>query len=187
MTESIDIDKMISEIHKKSSSESVVFIDNTNLVLSSKREDFKLCYTNLLELISTQVYSVQNRLYYSDIKLTNQETEDQSKRQERQRFYDYLKNNGYFLKEICEKKKEIKLVNAITLDMSRLAMSGKVNSIFLVAGDADYCSVVQEIQDKYFIQVQVGFFGEYCSNDLKTSCSKFINFSDFKETIRKKS
>lgn len=178
------------------SERTIIFIDNTNLNLTTRKIDpsgnYRLDYNKMVKCLAGGRYLRQVRLYYSDFDhRASLSQEEASKRSEREKFYGFLKWQGYWLKMMPLQErsdgttKEKGLDAAIIKDMQRLAQQGGIDTFILVAGDLDYKEVVADAQADYGMRVEVAFFKDYSATELKYTATKFIDLTDLKDQIRR--
>jgi uncharacterized LabA/DUF88 family protein len=171
-----------------------IFIDNTNLGLTIRKIDpnYQICYNKLAKHLANGRQIRQCRIYYSDIDPRGNMThEEAAKRYSRDGFYNWLRQQGFWLKELTQTSradgtmKEKGLDAAIIKDMERLLNSRTNDTVVLVAGDQDYREVILEAQSHHFTPVEVAFFPEFASRNLILAASKFVNLSESKESLRR--
>lgn len=178
------------------SEKAIIFIDNTNLNFTIRKMDstgcYRLCYNKLVEHLTAGRHMQQVRIYYSDFdKMANLSSEESYRRQEREKFYNFLKWQGYWLKafSLIERgdgsTKEKGLDAAIVRDMQRICEQGRADTIILVAGDQDYKEMIAESQSLYGMKAEVAFFANYTAPGLQHAASRFINLEEIKDILRR--
>lgn len=174
----------------------IVFIDNTNLNFTIRKVDssgkYRICYTKLVNHLVGERFLRQVRIYYSDHdKSSPLSAEETYRRQEREKFYSWLKWQGYWLHllPLVDRgdgtTKEKGLDAAIVRDMQRLCENQAADTIILVSGDQDYKAMVMESQSHYGMQAEVAFFQEFTAPALTYAASKFINLTEIKDQLRR--
>jgi len=173
----------------------VIFVDNTNLNLSTRKIDctgcYRLDYSALAKTLTGNRFLKQCRIYYSDYaKGAAPNATEETRRGERENFYTWLHHQGFWLKScsLVERDgitKEKGLDAAITKDIQRLCQLNVCDTIILISGDADYCETVEEVRAYYAIRAEVAFFGEYTAKKLKEAASEFIDLTRLKDSLRR--
>jgi uncharacterized LabA/DUF88 family protein len=182
----------IQDVMKQKQERVIIFVDNTNLTLSSRKIDpcYRIDYSALTKTLTGNRFLRQCRIYYSDFVNGSLSGEEQNRRSERETFYDWLRHQGYWLKgcNLVERDgvtKEKGLDTAITKDIQRLCQLNVCDTVILISGDADYCETVDEIRSIYAIRVEVAFFEEFTAKKLKKSASEFVDLSRMRDTLRR--
>lgn len=191
--------KVLSDRITRSNERTLIVIDNTNFNLSSRKCDtsgsFRFCYNKLTQFLNNGRLLRQIRIYYSDYALNARiSSEEMQKRMEREKFYDWLQYQGYWLKgcNLMESQdgtapKEKGLDSSVTRDIERLSQQGNLDTIILVAGDADYFELVRGIQADYAIRVEVAFFAEFTAGCLKREAACFTDLTKIKDQLKRMS
>lgn len=73
----------------------------------------------------------------------------------------------------------------LILDMETICRENRCDTVILVAGDADYCEVVTNAQEKYCTKVEVAFFPNQTSRDLQAK-AKFVNLEAVRDKFTRK-
>ncbi len=187
------MEDVISSI-KKQQDRVIVMIDRSNLDQTWRRVDnsgVRPDYVKMTEFLSDARLLRQVRIYYSDIDADMVPESERVDWQRRQDFYSFLRHQGWILR--CVKKKiyegvhvEKGLDATLIRDMERICRNRSCDTIVLVAGDADYCDVVYEVQERYCVKVEVAFFPNQTARDLQSKASRFINLECVKDKIVRK-
>ncbi len=191
-----EVQALKETVASHSGERAIVFIDNTNLNFTTRKIDctgsYRLCYNKLVNTLAAGRMLQQVRIYYSDYdRYANLSPEESHRRQEREKFYSFLKYQGFFLKacSLVERgdgtTKEKGLDAAIVRDMQRCCEQGRTDTIILVAGDQDYKDMISDAQSLYNMRAEVAFFQDYTAPGLQYVSSKFINLTEIKETLRR--
>jgi uncharacterized LabA/DUF88 family protein len=125
-----------------------VFIDGANLNATTRELNFRLNYVSLKELFERKGELL--RIYFYTALL--EEVDGNIKLQT---LVDFLSYNGFTVVTKVAKEYQngentrIKgnMDVEFTLDIYKLALTGKVDHIYLVTGDGDFRRLVQEVQD----------------------------------------
>jgi uncharacterized LabA/DUF88 family protein len=174
----------------------IIFIDNTNLSQTIKKIDvtgcYRLDYLKLTNFLARGRLLRQTRIYYSDFSDTAILTSDNKvKRQQREDFYNFLRYQGFYLKEcslierdgICIEKG---LDGTMIRDIERLSHDNRMETAILVTGDLDYQPVVVDTQREYGMRIEVAFFPSYTARDLLNRATRFIDLWAVKDLLARK-
>ena len=169
----------------------IIMVDRSNLDQTWRRIETgpaRPDYMKIRDFLTDGRTMKQMRVYFSDVDADMVREEDRQDWQRRQDFYAFLRHNGCLLRGVRKKVYDGKptekgLDGALIRDMETITRDGRCDTVVLVAGDADYCEVVQDAQDRYCIRVEVAFFLNQTARDLQVRASKFINLECFKDKI----
>lgn len=172
----------------------VIMVDRSNLDQTWRRVEtggLKPDYMKIREFLADQRSLKQMRVYFSDIDADMVKEEDRAEWQRRQDFYAFLRHNGCLLRGVSKKvydgmPVEKGLDGALIRDMETICRDNRCDTVVLVAGDADYCDVVGDVQDRYCVRVEVAFFPNQTARALQARAARFINLECFKDRITRK-
>lgn len=163
----------------------VIMVDRNNLgqiwhktEISNNRPDFM----KLKEILTRGRFCRQARCYYSDFPGHLLSDADRFEWQKRQDFYYFLKSNGWFIRNVPKVMQdgifvEKGLDGILTRDMDNICRNGYCDTVVLVSGNAGYCDVVGDVQDRYCVKVEVAFFGGQTSRELREKATSFIDLN----------
>lgn len=186
----IDLQAKVDEC-RLSNERVVVMIDRSNLEQTWRRVETsgnQPDYIKLQETVGAGRAIKQVRIYYSEIDsemVTDAERPDWSRRQN---FYTFLRHQGWVLRGVKKKMYdgvpvEKGLDGCLIRDMEIICRDNRCDTIVLVAGDADYCDVVGDVQERYCVKVEVAFFPNQTARDLSARATKFVNLEQVKDRI----
>lgn len=172
----------------------VIMVDRSNLDQTWRRIEhngFRPDYVKLTNFLAGARSLRQVRVYYSDLDPEMVQESERADWQNRQSFYSFLRHQGWLLRGVRKKihggvATEKGLDAALIRDMDKICRENRCDTIVLVAGDADYCEVVSDVQDNYCVKVEVAFFPQQTARDLQSRASKFINLECHKDLIVRK-
>jgi uncharacterized LabA/DUF88 family protein len=189
-----DLQKYVETGLSHRSERIVLMVDHSNFnqtwrrveTSSSSRPD----YIKLQSFLADGRLLRQSRLYYSDVDACEVAEADKADWQRRQDFYTLLRHNNWTLRYVRKRVYEGATVEkgldgALIIDMESICRDNRCDTIVLVAGDADYCEVVQRVQENYCVKVEVAFFPNQTARDLQTKAGKFINLDTVKDKFRR--
>lgn len=167
----------------------IIMIDRSNLDQTWRRVEnsgLRPDYVKLKDVLTNGRTCRQVRIYYSDIDSDLVTETERADWQRRQDFYMFLRHQGWILRGVKKKvyegvSVEKGLDGALIRDMETICRDNRCDTVVLVAGDADYCDVVADVQDRYCVKVEVAFFPNQTSRDLQIRAAKFINLECVKD------
>ena len=171
----------------------VVMIDRSNLDQTWRRVfspdvNVRPDYLKIKDFVVGTRTCKQVRVYYSDISTEQVLDAERPDWERRQEFYKFLRYQGWLLRGVRKKvfggvPVEKGLDAALIRDMDFICRENRCDTIILIAGDADYCEVVAEVQDRYCVKVEVAFFPNQTARDLVSNASKFINLDCVRDQL----
>jgi uncharacterized LabA/DUF88 family protein len=169
----------------------IILIDRSNLEHTFRRVDnsgLKIDYIKLTRFLQGYRFLKQVRIYYSDYMDGDFVPESEMNEYKRRLdFYAFLRYQGYILRgvrrrDFGEMRVEKGLDAALIRDMERLCRDNRCDTIVLVAGDGDYCEIVESAQKDYAVKVEVAFFPAQSAREL-VSRAKFIDLLKVKDRL----
>lgn len=156
-----------------------VFIDGSNMFMSTRQLGFDIDYRKLAEFIDyNDEGSLVGLYYYTAI------WEDEQGNKKIQRIVDFLGYNGYTVVSKPATSNETRIKGnmdvELAVDMYRLAR--RVDRMYLFSGDGDFTYLVQEIQ-KLGVWVCVISAKDLASNKLIKQANQFLDLKDILPTI----
>lgn len=172
----------------------IIMVDRSNLDQTWRRIEnggLRPDYVKLKDFLGDGRAIKQMRLYYSDIDADMVADADRVDWQRRQDFYSFLRHQGWILRGVRKKihdgiPTEKGLDGALIRDMEIICRDNRCDTIALVAGDADYCDVVTDVQERYCMKVEVAFFPNQTARDLRAKAAKFIDLECAKDRITRR-
>jgi len=169
----------------------VIMVDRSNLDQTWRRIETganRPDYLKLTEVLTGSRTLKQVRIYYSDVDYEVVPEIDRVDWQRRQDFYTFLRHQGWVLRGVKKRMYdgipvEKGLDGCLIRDMEMICRDGRCDTIVLIAGDADYCDVVSDVQERYCVRVEVAFFPNQTARDLQVKASKFVNLECLKDRI----
>jgi uncharacterized LabA/DUF88 family protein len=186
--------KAVVEDARKASEHVIIMVDRSNLDQTWRRIEsgpLRPDYIKLKDILIGGRTCHQVRIYYSDIDSELVTDAERPEWRRRQDFYTFLRHQGWVLRGVKKKvyegiATEKGLDGALIRDMETICRDNRCDTIILVAGDADYCDVVSDVQDRYCVKVEVAFFPNQTARDLQNRATKFVNLECCKADFSRK-
>lgn len=159
----------------------VIFIDHSNF-FGTARNTFAIDYVKMRDFLVNGRIELDTRFYYSEQDPSTLDQVGQQRRAGRDRFYYWLRRQGFNLIELRRVQREGCYVEKgvdteIVADMMEVAKMPNVDTIILVSGDGDYSRTIRRIRCDYYRRVEVAFFGESTSNELLGTGNGFVDLT----------
>ncbi len=171
-----------------------IFIDGSNLkgcigrVAEAHRKERKLRDAEYYHLDHQKMIGAINKYNNEVIKIFYVTSEPKDTKYQKKSFYERLSRFGYkiIIKDAIQGRKEKGVDMAVAIEMLIFAFNNYYDEAILVAGDADYCQLVREVQ-RLGKRVGLAYYGLTfgLSNELLYDIDYFIDLSETDLLIKK--